>query len=237
FPTRRSSDLTITSKNAYYFDNTKDAYFRYDVIVRTPDVKIYTDTMRYNSGSKVTFFYGPTNIKGNDGENMYTERGEYNTETEQAWFDQNNLYTEGSKFLRGDSIYYDGVSGNGRAVQNVVFIDTADQYFSYGGEGIYNRADESITMTRNPLVMTVTRSDSTASDSLSVDSLRTDRATVDIDSLAADTLRQQVLQPDSLATDSLTPPPNQPPVVDTIYLTADTLFSRLIFLRDYVPRV
>lgn len=228
---------TITSKNAYYFDNTKDAYFRYDVIVRTPDVKIYTDTMRYNSGSKVTYFYGPTNIKGNDGENMYTERGEYNTETEQAWFDQNNLYTEGSKFLRGDSIYYDGVSGNGRAVQNVVFIDTADQYFSYGGEGVYNRADESITMTRNPLVMTVTRSDSTASDSISVDSLRTDRATEDIDSLAADTLRQQVLQPDSLATDSLTPPPNQPPVVDTIYLTADTLFSRLIFLRDYVPRV
>src|SRR5690606_25487235 len=30
---------TITSKNAYYFDSTKDAYFRHDVIVRTPDVK------------------------------------------------------------------------------------------------------------------------------------------------------------------------------------------------------
>src|SRR5690606_16953530 len=199
---------TITSRNAYYFDNTKDAYFRYDVIVRTPDVKIYTDTMRYNSGSKVTYFYGPTNIKGNDGENMYTERGEYNTDTEQAWFDQNNLYTEGSKFLRGDSIYYDGVSGNGRAVENVVFIDTADQYFTYGGEGVYNRTDESITMTRNPLVMTVTRNDST---STATDSLATDSTAVDT------TLVPPPLRPDSLGV-----VPEQPPAADTIYMTADT---------------
>uniref|UniRef100_UPI0036F2FAF0 OstA-like protein n=1 Tax=Parapedobacter soli TaxID=416955 RepID=UPI0036F2FAF0 len=205
---------TITSKNAYYFDNTKDAYFRHDVIVRTPDVKIYTDTMRYNSASKITYFYGPTNIKGNDGENLYTERGEYNTETEQAWFDQNNLYTEGSRFLRGDSIYYDGQTGNGHAVENVVFIDTADQYFTYGGEGVYNRNDESITMTRNPLVMTITRSDSSARDSLST---------------PADTL--------SVTMDSLAVPQPTPPAADTIYLTADTLFSRLIFLKDYVPRV
>src|SRR5690606_10203632 len=183
----------------------------------------------------------PTNIKGNDGENMYTERGEYNTETEQAWFDQNNLYTEGSKFLRGDSIYYDGVSGNARAVQNVVFIDTADQYFSYGGEGVYNRTDESITMTRNPLVMTVTRSDSTAADSLATDHLAADSLAAD--SLAADSsVRLQStptdsLSTDSLAADSLALPSEQPPATDTIDMTAGTLFSQLILLKDYVPRV
>ena len=232
---------TITSRNAYYFDNTQDAYFRHDVIVRTPDVKIFTDTMRYNATSKVTYFYGPTNIKGNDGENLYTERGEYNTETEQAWFDQNNLYTEGSRFLRGDSIYYDGVSGNGRAVDNVVFIDTADQYFSYGGEGVYNRTDESITMTRNPLVMTVTRSDSTKADSTGADSTVADSLLSDsltADSIAADTtIRSQLVHTDSLSTDSLRLPQEKPPAVDTIYMTADTLFSQLILLKDYVPRV
>lgn len=221
---------TITSKNAYYFDNTKDAYFRYDVIVRTPDVKIYTDTMRYNSGTKITYFYGPTNIKGNNGENLYTERGEYNTETEQAWFDRNNLYTEGSRFLRGDSIYYDGQSGNGRAVENVVFIDTTDQYFTYGGEGVYNRADESITMTRNPLVMTVTRSDGSATDSLGLDSVS--QQPLVIDSLIIDSVGRQQIHSDGMAI-----PQTGPPAIDTIYLTADTLFSRLIFVKDYVPRI
>src|SRR5690606_40884698 len=70
---------TITSKNAYYFENTADAYFRHDVIVRTPNVKVYTDSMRYNSISKETYFFGPPNIKGNKDENLYTERGHYKT--------------------------------------------------------------------------------------------------------------------------------------------------------------
>ncbi|MFC3196736.1 OstA-like protein [Parapedobacter deserti] len=219
---------TITSRNAYYFDNTKDAYFRYDVIVRTPDVKIYTDTMRYNSGTKMTYFYGPTNIKGNDGENLYTERGEYNTDTEQAWFDRNNLYTEGSRFLRGDSIYYDGRSGDGRAVQNVVFVDTADQYFTFGGEGVYRRADESITMTRNPLVMTVTRNDSVA-----VDSASTYNGIVqprDSTGISHNTSTP-------FPVDSLHEPVTGKPAVDTIYMTADTLFSQVIPLKDYVPKI
>ncbi|MGK6352174.1 OstA-like protein [Parapedobacter sp. DT-150] len=222
---------TITSRNATYFENTKDAYFRHDVIVRTPDVKIYTDTMRYNSDSKITYFMGPTNIKGNEGENLYTERGEYNTNTEQAWFDRNNLYTSGSRLLRGDSLYYDGLTGNGRAVDHVVFIDTADQFFAYGGIGLYHRVDESITMTVNPLVMTVTRNDSTSTDSTAGD----DRAAIDrmvVDSLAADSVSGA-----ELAADSLAQPAVERPAADTIYMTADTLFSQLIPLKDYIPMV
>ncbi len=212
---------TITSRNATYFDNSKDAYFRYDVVVRTPDVKIYTDTMRYNSETKITYFYGPTNIKGNEGENLYTERGEYNTDTEQAWFDQDNLYTSGSRFLRGDSLFYDGKTGNGRAVDNVVFIDTADQFFAFGGVGLYHRTDESITMTQNPLVMTVTRNDSTATDA-------------PVDTLASP---PDSVAPDSLALDRLDTPRTDRPAVDTIYMTADTLFSQVIPLKMYIPKV
>ncbi len=222
---------TITSRNAYYFDQTKDAYFRYDVIVRTPDVKIYTDTMRYNSATKMTYFYGPTNIKGNEGENLYTERGEYNTNTKQAWFDRNNLYTSGSRVLRGDSLFYDGESGNGRAVQNVVFIDTADQFFAFGGVGLYHRVDESITMTVNPLVMTVTRNDTTDTDTVAggtmpVDSIATSHGSTQADSVGG-----------TLPTDSIGKPIASKPALDTIYMTADTLFSQVILLKDYIPKV
>lgn len=218
---------TITSQNAYYFDNTKDAYFRHDVIVRTPNVNIFTDTMRYNSGSKMTYFYGPTNIRGHDGENLYTERGQYNTETEQAWFDNNNLYTEGSRFLRGDSLYYDGKSGNGRAVNNVVFVDTTDQFFAYGGIGSYRRSDESITMTRNPLVITVTRNDPVKPDSTVApsDSAGTDTLVLRA-ATAQDTAAQETAALGSLPTNS---------AVDSIYMTADTLFSQVIPLGAYVP--
>ena len=215
---------TITSRNAYYFDNTKDAYFRYDVIVRTPNVQIYTDTMRYNSAAKMTYFYGPTNIRGHNNENLYTERGQYNTDTQQAWFDDNNLYTEGSRFLRGDSLYYDGQSGNGRAVNNVVFIDTTDQFFAYGGIGVYHRDNESITMTRQPLVVTITRNKTEPTDSLQ-------NSTTGTDSPATDSLPSGKLTPDSIQAGSQYP---EHPAVDSIYMTADTLFSQVIPLHDYV---
>jgi len=37
---------TLDSKNGYYFENSQDAYFRHEVVVRTPEVLINTDTMR-----------------------------------------------------------------------------------------------------------------------------------------------------------------------------------------------
>ena len=59
-----NKDNTLLSKNGYYFAFTRDSYFRYNVSLTTPDALIKTDTMRYNTGSKIAYFYGPTNIYG-----------------------------------------------------------------------------------------------------------------------------------------------------------------------------
>lgn len=210
---------TLNSKNGYYFENSQDAYFRYDVIVRTPETNIFTDTLRYNSLSKMAYFYGPTNIKGKNGGNLYTENGDYHTETDRARFGKNNLYTEGSKFLRGDSLYYDGKLGYGRAIKNVVFVDTVQQGILYGQRGIYLKKDESITMTEKAYMIMITKSDSTnnradSSDSLQVDSLPDSSPSI-IDSL-----------------DKNEPTAGQ---ADSVYMSADTLYSRVILLKDYNP--
>ena len=210
---------TLNSKNGYYFENSQDAYFRHNVIVRTPETNIFTDTLRYNSLSKMAYFYGPTNIKGKNGGNLYTENGDYHTETDRARFGKNNLYTEGSKFLRGDSLYYDGKLGYGRAIKNVVFVDTVQQGILYGQRGIYLKKDESITMTEKAYMIMITKSDSTnnradSSDSLQVDSVPDSSPSI-IDSL-----------------DKKEPPAGQ---ADSVYMSADTLYSRVILLKDYNP--
>src|SRR5690606_5129402 len=145
-------------------------------------------------------FYGPTNIVGDNG-TLYTENGDYNTATDRARFGKNNLYTEGSKFLRGDSLYYDGVSGNGRAVKDVVFIDTAQKILMRGQLGTHHKASQSTVVTQNAYIVLATK-----------------------DSAARD----------SLPTDSLGAPPNaSESKMDSTYMTADTLFSQVIRLRDY----
>lgn len=146
-----NKDVTLTSKNGYYFANTRDAYFRYTVVVVTPQVTIKSDTMRYNTLTNWTYFYGPTNIKSKD-DNLYTENGAYNTKSEYAYFGKKNLYTSGSRSMKGDSLYYDGKLGYGKAVRNIIFIDTADKTMLRGQLGYYYKKDERTLVTKNAYI-------------------------------------------------------------------------------------
>jgi len=143
-----NKDVTLTSKNGYYFSGRNVAYFKYDVVVVTPQSTIKSDTMSYNTQDKWTYFYGPTNIKGKD-DNLYTENGQYNTATEDAFFGKKNLYTQGTRSLKGDSLYYYGKQGVGKAVKNIVFSDTKDKMKMFGDLGYYYKLDQRTLVTRN----------------------------------------------------------------------------------------
>jgi len=174
----------LTSKNGYYFAATRDAYFRDNVVLNSPDAIIKNDTLRYNSNSKIAYFYGPTDIYGKD-DTLYTESGTYNTSNDQARFGKNNLYRQGSKSLTGDSLFYDRKVGYGKAIGHVTFKDTVEKAILKGGLGEYKKADESILVTLNPYLVIITETDSAK--------------------------------------------------VDSIWMTADTLFSKVIYARDLIP--
>ena len=173
---------TLTSTNGYYFSSSKDAYFRYNVRVKTPDATILSDTLKYNTQSKIAYFFGPTNIYGKD-DTLYTENGQYNTFNDQAAFGKKNLYRQGSKSLKGDSLFYDGVAGYGRAVKNILFKDTVQKIELRGDLGIYRKKNESIEVTKNAYVVLVTEKDSVSKDSMY---------------LTADTLKSRVLRKSEL---------------------------------------
>nr|WP_283769995.1 OstA-like protein [Mucilaginibacter sp. Bleaf8] len=148
---------TLVSQNGYYFANSRDSYFRYNVVLTTNDAVIKTDTLRYNSGSRIAFFYGPTRILGKtDKDTLYTENGNYNTITEQAFFGKKNLYTQGTKSLKGDSLFYDRLKGYGRAVKNITFNDEEQKITLKGDLGTYYKSEERAVVTQNAYVIIVT---------------------------------------------------------------------------------
>ncbi len=173
-----NGENTLTSTNGYYFSNSRDAYFRYNVRVKSPEVLILSDTLKYNTQNKIAYFFGPTNIYGKD-DTLYTENGQYNTLTDQAAFGKRNLYRQGSKSLKGDSLFYDGKAGYGRAVKNILFKDTAQKIELRGDLGLYRKKDESIEVTKNAFVVIETEKDSITKDSMY---------------LTADTLKSRVLR-------------------------------------------
>lgn len=253
-----SGSDTITSQRATYFENTGESYFNQKVVVRSTNVKVYTDSMKYNGNTRITDFYGPTNMKGNKGENLYTEKGRYHMATGQAYFSKNNLYTEGTKFLKGDSLFYDRQVGIGKAVKNVVFVDTLDKFYAYGGYGLYNGKNESITMTDKPLVVSVVKKDSTKKDSVSSFSPVQQKSEKELKKEAKELKKAEkeeqkgkeknnkaeiVANKDSKK--SLTENKNvigkdenlkENAEMDSVFMTADTLFSQMIFRRDYIAR-
>jgi len=169
-----NKDNTLTSKNGYYFANSRDSYFRYDVVLLSPDATTKTDTLRYNTGSKIAYFYGPTHIYGKkkdndktkatpkDNDTLYTENGLYNTVTEQAFFGKKNLYSQGAKTLKGDSMFYDRKKGYGRVVKNITFNDNEQKMTLKGDLGTYFKADERTVVTENAYGIIVTEEKDTS---------------------------------------------------------------------------
>lgn len=162
-----NKDNVLTSKNGYYFAKSRDSYFRYDVVLTTIDAIIKTDTLRYNTGTRISYFYGPTNIYGKkDKDTLYTENGLYNTVTEQAFFGKHNLYKQGTKSLKGDSLFYDRLKGYGRAVKNITFNDNEQKITLKGDLGTYYKADERTVVTQYAYVVMITeQKDTTKTDS------------------------------------------------------------------------
>ena len=190
-----NKDNTLTSKNGYYFSFTKDAYFRYDVVCKTPDALIKTDTMRYNSGTRVNYFYGPTHIYGTkDKDTLYTEDGNYNTVNEQARFGKKNLYTQGTKSLKGDSLFYDRLKGYGRAVKNITFNDNEQKATIKGNLGEFYKADDRAVVTQNAYVIFVTEEKDTSK----VDTTKKKPAVLDKSGTAAKPSAAQI-KADSIA--------------------------------------
>lgn len=162
-----NKDNVLTSKNGYYFAFSRDSYFRYDVVLTTVDALIKTDTLRYNTGTRISYFYGPTNIYGTkDKDTLYTENGQYNTITEQANFGKKNSYRQGTKSLKGDSLFYDKLKGYGRAVKNITFEDREQKVTIKGDLATYYRADEKTIVTENAYVVLISeQKDTTKTDS------------------------------------------------------------------------
>lgn len=191
-----NKDNTLVSQNGYYLASTRDAYFRYNVVLNTADAIIKNDTLRYNSGTRIAYFYGPTNIYGKkDKDTLYTENGTYNTQTEQAFFGKNNLYRQNTKTLKGDSLFYDRLAGYGKAVKHVTFTDTEQKIILHGDLGETFKKGDRTLVTQHAYVVFVTEEKDTTKKSKA-------------DTLAAKPKTAIVKK------DILSPPPNTMPLGD-----------------------
>jgi len=149
---------TLISKNGHYFSATKELAFHYDVELTNPDYKMKSDTLRYNTISKTSYFLGPSIIISKD-DYIYCENGWYDTNKENAAFSKNALLMTKQQKLTGDSLYYDRTAKFGRAWRNVRLIDTSQKSIIYGDYVEYHEKKSEAMVTKRAIYARILEKD------------------------------------------------------------------------------
>lgn len=158
YGTVRDSASTLTSKIGEYYVDENKAYFKTEVVGYSDDYTISSDTLIYNTQTKVVSIVGPTNIQ-NEENYLYAEDGYYNTLSGNAQLYRNPEIITKEQNILADSIFYSKSSGDGRAIGNASIEDFANQMIVKGNKIIYNDQKGSAQTTDSALFMLYTEKD------------------------------------------------------------------------------
>ena len=118
-----------------------------------------SDTLSYNTFSKVAYFYGPTYIYSEEN-TIFCRYGWYNTNENTSQFSKGVWIQGKDNKLVADSLLYNRNTGIGQAFRNITLIDTVEQIKIEGQYGISYRKTGKTMVTGNPLAIKYFEDDS-----------------------------------------------------------------------------
>ena len=136
--TLMDEENVLTSDWGEYSPSTKESVFNYEVKLVNPQFVLTSDTLRYNTATKIANIVGPSDIDSEEN-HIYSELGYYYTQQGQAELLNRSVLTNEGKQLTGDSLFYDRNRGIGEAFYDVEFVDTIGKNMLTGDYCYYNQ--------------------------------------------------------------------------------------------------
>ena len=127
----------LSSFYGQYSPATKLAIFNDSVRLENPNFTLYSDTLHYNTDTKLSTILGPSVIVSDSGV-IHSSLGWYNTIDNTAMLLDRSEITSGNKILIGDSIAYDRDAGFGEVFGSKSIEDTLQNVMLRGNYGYYN---------------------------------------------------------------------------------------------------
>lgn len=131
----------LSSYYGQYSPATKIAIFNDSVRLENPQFILYSDTLHYNTESKVADILGPSIIESDSGV-IHTSRGWYDTINNVALLLEQSKVYSGDKWLTGDSIIYNQEEGFSEVFGGMILQDTAQHIMLEGNYGFFNEKTE-----------------------------------------------------------------------------------------------
>jgi len=127
---------TLVSVRGKYRTETKQAVFSQEVVLTNANFVLTSDTLLYNTETKVTDIVSPTTILYEEETTILSSRGWYNTETEGSMLlDRSVVEHIDGKMMTGDTIFYDKRIGFGQVFGHMEMRDSVQQATLYGEYG------------------------------------------------------------------------------------------------------
>lgn len=127
----------LRSKIGYFYPNSDQFNFSDSVVYTNEEYTIHTDTLQFNGGSKMAYFYGPTNIQS-DSMHIYCEKGWYDINNDLGVLQNNAFIERPDIYIGADSLYFSQKDSLYIARYNVHIKDSSNHL---GFQGNFARND------------------------------------------------------------------------------------------------
>jgi lipopolysaccharide export system protein LptA len=128
----------LTSRKGYYDVNSNMASFKQDVHVKNPDHIMTSDSLQYNSRTKVIYFRTPTTVYDKDSATFVYDGGEYDTKTRRSDFQSGTAESKEYKLV-GLEYKLDDVRKIYMVRGNVVLTSKKENLIIYGQAVDYHK--------------------------------------------------------------------------------------------------
>lgn len=153
---------TTYAKSATYFLTTRTIDLTGRVKIVDKDYTLEGDNVVQNQNTNVVTINGYTVITNNKNpkNRIVTEKGTHNMNTKESFLTKNSRIYYNDKILTGDEMYYNQLTGFGKATGNVTLDDPLEKRYMKGGYGeIFEKKDSSM-MTKEPYAVKIFEKDS-----------------------------------------------------------------------------
>ena len=149
----------LTSQEGAYRTNTHLAAFKDSVVLTAPEYVLRSDTLEYNTVTKIAYTFGPTEITSQDSTVLYAEAGsEFKTTEKQSIFGIGTIETP-DYVISADQLFFDDVSQWYTGKQNVEMVSKDNDVIIIGDSAIYQRELGRATVFGRPLMKKVMEGD------------------------------------------------------------------------------
>lgn len=146
---------TLTSVKGYYQVRTNLASFKKDVVGVNKDYTMTSDTLQYNSKTRIVFFRDLTTLKDSEGKTAVYQQGEYDTRKKNSVLENGEMESPNYK-IKADAYAIDERRKFYKVKGHVAMTSKTENMTVFGDDGFYDKKNGISKVWTNAYVTKVT---------------------------------------------------------------------------------